>query len=86
MHDCADVCFALAQDDLQRAGVQHAEAVFLVSERQNYTPAEADSRTILRSWAIADFAPKAKQYVQVLLPENRIHVKDVATVSCRRGL
>ena len=33
-----------------------------------------DQHTILRSWAVKDFAPHCPQYVQVFRPENKIHV------------
>ena len=34
-----------------------------------------DQHTILRSWAIKDFAPECPQYVQIFRPENKFHVK-----------
>ena len=34
-----------------------------------------DQHTILRSWAVKDFAPKCKQCIQLFKPENKIHVK-----------
>lgn len=34
-----------------------------------------DQHTILRSWAVKDYAPECPQYVQVFRPENKFHVK-----------
>lgn len=33
-----------------------------------------DQHTILRSWAVRDFAPNVPQYIQIFRPENKIHV------------
>jgi len=33
-----------------------------------------DQHTILRSWAVKDFAPLCPQYVQIFRPENKMHV------------
>jgi potassium channel subfamily T protein 1 len=33
-----------------------------------------DEHTILRSWAVRDFAPIVPQYIQIFRPENKIHV------------
>jgi len=33
-----------------------------------------DQHTILRSWAVKDFAPHCPQYVQIFRPENKMHV------------
>ncbi|EGD76635.1 hypothetical protein PTSG_07747 [Salpingoeca rosetta] len=68
---------ALQTEDLNRALIQTADAVFLVSERRDFSAEEADARTILRSWAINDFQPTVRQYVQILLPENTIHIEKV---------
>ena len=46
---------ALQTQDLHRAMIHTADAVFLVSERRDFNAEEADARTILRSWAINDF-------------------------------
>jgi potassium channel subfamily T protein 1 len=35
----------------------------------------ADQHTILRSWAIKDFAPNTPQFVQLFRPENKINIK-----------
>jgi potassium channel subfamily T member 1 len=35
----------------------------------------ADQHSILRSWAIKDFAPQTPQFVQLFRPENTINVK-----------
>ena len=34
-----------------------------------------DHQTILRAWAVKDFAPRCPLYVQILKPENKFHVK-----------
>ncbi len=34
-----------------------------------------DHQTILRAWAVKDFAPNCPLYVQILKPENKFHVK-----------
>lgn len=34
-----------------------------------------DHQTILRAWAVKDFAPKCPLYVQILKPENKFHIK-----------
>lgn len=34
-----------------------------------------DQHTILRSWAVKDFAPHVPQYVQVFRPETKMHLE-----------
>lgn len=34
-----------------------------------------DHQTILRAWAVKDFAPNCPLYVQILKPENKFHIK-----------
>lgn len=41
-----------------------------------------DEHTILRSWAVKDFAPNVAQYVQIFRPENKLHVKFAEYVVC----
>jgi potassium channel subfamily T protein 1 len=41
-----------------------------------------DEHTILRSWAVKDFAPSVPQYVQIFRPENKLHVKFAEHVVC----
>lgn len=38
-------------------------------------PPPQDHQTILRAWAVKDFAPNCPLYVQILKPENKFHVK-----------
>ncbi|ERE73964.1 potassium channel subfamily T member 2-like protein [Cricetulus griseus] len=37
-----------------------------------------DHQTILRAWAVKDFAPNCPLYVQILKPENKFHIKFAA--------
>jgi hypothetical protein len=57
--------------------IDKADAVFIISCRDSGNKDETDQHTILRSWAIKDFAPNTPQYVALFRPENRIHVKFV---------
>ncbi|MGH0152953.1 UNVERIFIED_CONTAM: hypothetical protein FKN15_022976 [Acipenser sinensis] len=41
-----------------------------------------DHQTILRAWAVKDFAPSCPLYVQILKPENKFHVKFADHVVC----
>ncbi len=41
-----------------------------------------DQHTILRSWAVRDFAPCVPQYIQIFRPENKIHVAFAEHVVC----
>ena len=34
-----------------------------------------DQHTILRSWAVKDFAPKCRQYIQLFKATNKLHVR-----------
>lgn len=34
-----------------------------------------DQHTILRSWAVKDFAPQCRQYIQLFKTEHKLHVK-----------
>ena len=47
---------ALSTQDLGRTSAASAEAIFIISDR-SLPPTEADRETILRSWAINDYAP-----------------------------
>jgi potassium channel subfamily T member 1 len=41
-----------------------------------------DEHTILRSWAVKDFAPDVPLYVQIFRPGNKIHVRFAKHVVC----
>ncbi|XP_074602047.1 potassium channel subfamily T member 2-like isoform X2 [Brevipalpus obovatus] len=73
---------ALKDTDLTRARMNEAEACFILAARKYNDRSAADEHTILRSWAIRDFAPNVPQYVQIFRPENKIHVAFAEHVVC----
>ncbi|XP_043467887.1 potassium channel subfamily T member 2 isoform X14 [Leptopilina heterotoma] len=72
----------LKDGDLARARMNEAEACFILAARNYADKAAADEHTILRSWAVKDFAPDVPQYVQIFRPENKLHVKFAEHVVC----
>ncbi|XP_064828796.1 potassium channel subfamily T member 1-like isoform X3 [Oncorhynchus masou masou] len=73
---------ALKDTDLMRAKMDDAEACFILSSRNEVDRTAADHQTILRAWAVKDFAPNCPLYVQILKPENKFHVKFADHVVC----
>ncbi|XP_074858545.1 potassium channel subfamily T member 2 isoform X2 [Carettochelys insculpta] len=73
---------ALKDQDLLRAKMDDAEACFILSSRCEVDRTAADHQTILRAWAVKDFAPKCPLYVQILKPENKFHIKFADHVVC----
>ncbi|XP_044157815.1 potassium channel subfamily T member 2 [Bufo gargarizans] len=73
---------ALKDQDLLRAKMDDAEACFILSSRCEVDRTAADHQTILRAWAVKDFAPSCPLYVQILKPENKFHVKFADHVVC----
>lgn len=55
----------LKDGDLARARMNEAEACFILAARNYADKTAADEHTILRSWAVKDFAPSVPQYVQI---------------------
>jgi len=53
----------LKDADLTRARMGEAEACFILAARNYADKTAADEHTILRSWAVKDFAPAVPQYV-----------------------
>ncbi|XP_059472651.1 potassium channel subfamily T member 2 isoform X5 [Neocloeon triangulifer] len=72
----------LKDADLARARMNEAEACFVLAARNYADKTAADEHTILRSWAVKDFAPNVPQYVQIFRPENKLHVKFAEHVVC----
>ncbi|XP_049803720.1 potassium channel subfamily T member 2 [Schistocerca nitens] len=72
----------LKDSDLARARMNEAEACFVLAARNYADKTAADEHTILRSWAVKDFAPSVPQYVQIFRPENKLHVKFAEHVVC----
>ncbi|XP_047543745.1 potassium channel subfamily T member 2 isoform X13 [Vanessa atalanta] len=72
----------LKDTDLIRARMNEAEACFILAARNYADKTAADEHTILRSWAVKDFAPIVPQYVQIFRPENKLHVKFAEFVVC----
>ncbi|GAB0192863.1 potassium channel subfamily T member 2 [Grus japonensis] len=62
-------------------GMDDAEACFILSSRCEVDRTAADHQTILRAWAVKDFAPNCPLYVQILKPENKFHIKFAGTVA-----
>uniref|UniRef100_A0A8C4YC04 Potassium sodium-activated channel subfamily T member 1 n=1 Tax=Gopherus evgoodei TaxID=1825980 RepID=A0A8C4YC04_9SAUR len=73
---------ALKDQDLMRAKMDNGEACFILSSRNEADRTAADHQTILRAWAVKDFAPNCPLYVQILKPENKFHVKFADHVVC----
>ncbi|XP_045018313.1 potassium channel subfamily T member 1 isoform X7 [Bubalus bubalis] len=73
---------ALKDQDLMRAKMDNGEACFILSSRNEVDRTAADHQTILRAWAVKDFAPNCPLYVQILKPENKFHVKFAEHVVC----
>ncbi|XP_048846562.1 potassium channel subfamily T member 2 [Brienomyrus brachyistius] len=73
---------ALKDQDLMRAKMDDAEACFILSNRFEVDRIAADHQTILRAWAVKDFAPNCPLYIQILKPENKFHVKFADHVVC----
>eukprot|EP00056_Hartaetosiga_gracilis_P012759 m.204316 g.204316 ORF g.204316 m.204316 type:complete len:1263 (-) comp13741_c0_seq8:5328-9116(-) len=71
---------AMDSVDLSRACVSSADRVFVMAER-NAQPDVTDRHTILRAWAVNDFAPDVELHVQVMLLESKRHV-EFAHVLC----
>ncbi|XP_055311132.1 potassium channel subfamily T member 2 isoform X3 [Sitodiplosis mosellana] len=72
----------LKDGDLARARMNEAEACFILAARNYSDKNAADEHTILRSWAVKDFAPSVPQYVQIFRPEHKLHVKFAEHVVC----
>ncbi|XP_060085731.1 potassium channel subfamily T member 2-like isoform X1 [Ylistrum balloti] len=66
---------ALKDIDLKRCRIHEADGCFILTPTACNNRDEADQHTILRSWAVKDFAPKCRQYIQLFKTENKIHVK-----------
>ncbi|KAL2097989.1 hypothetical protein ACEWY4_007196 [Coilia grayii] len=73
---------ALKDQDLSRAKLDNAEGCFILSSRCEVDRTASDHQTILRAWAVKDFAPNCPLYVQILKPENKFHVKFADHVVC----
>uniref|UniRef100_A0A8C9RZ16 Potassium sodium-activated channel subfamily T member 1 n=1 Tax=Scleropages formosus TaxID=113540 RepID=A0A8C9RZ16_SCLFO len=68
---------ALKDQDLMRANHFLNRGHFTL-----FTFSPQDHQTILRAWAVKDFAPNCPLYVQILKPENKFHVKFADHVVC----
>ncbi|XP_074607442.1 potassium channel subfamily T member 2-like isoform X1 [Acropora palmata] len=77
---------ALIDEDLIRARVEDAAGCFILTDRYADDREAADKHTILRAWAIQDFAPATPLYVQILKPENKFHVSFAEYVVCEDEL
>ncbi|VDN58405.1 unnamed protein product [Dracunculus medinensis] len=73
---------ALKDEDLERVRMVSAEACFILSARHINAKVRADEHTILRSWAVKDFAPHVPQYIQIFRPEAKMHIEHAEVVVC----
>ncbi|XP_078332184.1 potassium channel subfamily T member 2-like isoform X4 [Crassostrea virginica] len=73
---------ALKDIDLQRCRLHEADACFILAPSKCHNRDEADQHTILRSWAVKDFAPQCRQYIQLFKTEHKLHVKFAEHVVC----
>ena len=52
------------------------EVCFILAARNYADKTAADEHTILRSWAVKDFAPNVPQYVQIFRYVNKLYEKN----------
>ncbi|KAL5015533.1 hypothetical protein ScPMuIL_009803, partial [Solemya velum] len=74
---------ALKDVDLKRCRINDADACFVLAPKCESDKEQADHQTILRSWAIKDFAPRCRQYLQLYKMESKLHVKFAEHVVCQ---
>lgn len=60
--------------------IKQSNGVFILSPRSTQDRDLEDQHTILRSWAVKDYAPDVPQYVQLFRPENKIHLEFVGAL------
>eukprot|EP00232_Nephroselmis_pyriformis_P010612 CAMPEP_0182887858 /NCGR_PEP_ID=MMETSP0034_2-20130328/21082_1 /TAXON_ID=156128 /ORGANISM="Nephroselmis pyriformis, Strain CCMP717" /LENGTH=544 /DNA_ID=CAMNT_0025021245 /DNA_START=189 /DNA_END=1819 /DNA_ORIENTATION=- len=65
---------AIQGDDLLRARTDTAECCFILTNKFAADNDAMDSRTVLRAVAIKNFNPSLETFVQVIEPENKMHV------------
>ena len=70
----------LNNDDLKRAQLANAKACFILASRNYKDQNAADHHSILRSWAIKDYAPHVPQYVHLFKAENKMYVSHVGNL------
>ncbi|EGT29914.1 hypothetical protein CAEBREN_31845 [Caenorhabditis brenneri] len=73
---------SLRDEDLERAKVTSAKACFILSARHVNRKVATDEHTVLRSWAIKDFAPNIRQYVQIFRAETKMHIEHAEVLIC----
>lgn len=64
----------LSAEDLRRARITIADAVFILADTHTSDTDIQDSATALRAMNVRRFAPRTPVYVQILEPENKHHV------------
>eukprot|EP00794_Sanderia_malayensis_P015619 gene15619-17196_t len=72
---------ALNDQDLIRAN-DRCGRLFYTDRSRNPDLDSRDHQTIVRTWAIQDFAPETPLYVQIHKPENKFHVSFAEHVVC----
>ncbi|KAJ8322107.1 hypothetical protein KUTeg_000578 [Tegillarca granosa] len=73
---------ALKDIDLHRCRLNEADACFILAPSKCTNKDEEDQHTVLRSWAVKDFASNCRQYIQLFKTEYKIHVKFAEHVVC----
>uniref|UniRef100_A0AAF5CZ71 Potassium channel domain-containing protein n=1 Tax=Strongyloides stercoralis TaxID=6248 RepID=A0AAF5CZ71_STRER len=73
---------ALKDEDLERAKLSTAVACFILSARHINNKITTDEHTILRSWAVKDFAQHVPQYVHIFRPETKLHIEYAEVIIC----
>jgi len=59
---------------LQKAALNRAKVVYLLSQHENQSQKDADQETLYAALAIREIAPQIPLYGEVALPENRKHL------------
>lgn len=65
----------MSSEDLVRARCDSADAAFLLADRFAMDADEQDSVTVLRAITMKSHMSPRNIYVQILLPENRRHLR-----------
>ncbi|XP_076456939.1 potassium channel subfamily T member 2-like isoform X3 [Babylonia areolata] len=68
--------------DLKRCRINNAESVFFLGDKNCPDQDKSDQHTILRSWAVKDFAPDCRQYIQLFKATSKQHVRFAEHVVC----